>query len=285
MPREDRPPFQPLSDRLAGKPLDTALSKGVPVYLEYALREWLETAFRRASSSAYSSDELATEVALRLRLDDSFGSRDRVYRNALRGASRERLLDVVDAMLYCFPEHEVSPTKELQSILEHSGSAYRVDDSDRQLVLRVDETVENAAAGSASAATDQTADYLRRAWRHAYGLDPDPTAAYKEAVRAVEEAFVPVVSPKNTRASLGTVCRDLSGQEEEWEFILVDDRDEPSTVAHLVGLLRQLWQGQRSRHGGGANSRDQTQAEAEAAVHLAALAVQLVSTGALRRKS
>jgi hypothetical protein len=44
-----------------------------------------------------------------------------------------------------------------------------------------------------------------------------------------------------------------------------------------------LWKGQ-SRHAGSANSRQQSQAEAEAAVHMAAALVQWLSTGTLRRK-
>lgn len=67
-----------------------------------------------------------------------------------------------------------------------------------------------------------------------------------------------------------------------WDLVLVDDRDQSDSIASLVALLKQLWQGQRSRHGGEVNSRDQTQPEA--AVHLAALAVQWLSARVLRWK-
>lgn len=115
-------------------------------------------------------------------------------------------------------------------------------------------------------------------------MDPDPTAAYREAVRAVEAGFIPIFSPANGRASLGTVCRDLASQAAKWELVLVDDKAQPGGIEHLVGLLTQLWQGQRSRHAGGATSRDQTQPEAEAAVHLAALAIHWISSGSLRKR-
>jgi hypothetical protein len=207
------------------------------------------------------------------------------YVNTILDAPREQLHEVVDAVLYSWPRYRNGPpVGNLNAIFEHAGSAYRVDDDGRQLVLRVDPTVEAAFQATAEGADPQAGEYLRRAWQHAYGLTPDPTAAYRDAVRAVEEAFVPVVSPNNPRASLGTVCRDLANQHAQWELGLVDEQDAPADISYLVGLLDQLWRGQRSRHGGGSTSRDQTQTEAQAAVHLAALAVQWLSAGVLRRK-
>ena len=48
-------------------------------------------------------------------------------------------------------------------------------------------------------------------------------------------------------------------------------------------MLDLLWKGQ-SRHGGNPNSRQQTQAEAEAAVHMAAALTQWLTAGVLHRK-
>lgn len=64
------------------------------------------------------------------------------------------------------------------------------------------------------------------------------------------------------------------------------DTDGADTVEPLVAMLERLWTGQVSWHGGGKNSRDQTQAEAEAAVHhLAATLVQLLASEALTRRA
>jgi len=63
------------------------------------------------------------------------------------------------------------------------------------------------------------------------------------------------------------------------------DKDGADAVDPLVVMLDRLWTGQVSRHGGGRNSRDQTQAEAEAAVHLAATLVQLLTSGALTHRN
>lgn len=61
------------------------------------------------------------------------------------------------------------------------------------------------------------------------------------------------------------------------------DKDGADAVDPLVVMLDRLWTGQVSRHGGGRNSRDQTQAEA--AVHLAATLVQLLTSGALTHRN
>ena len=115
-----------------------------------------------------------------------------------------------------------------------------------------------------------------------YGLHPDPTSAYRQAVRAVEQVACPLVLP-NEDATLGKVISHLRQGDHKWRFVLVA-RDGADSVEPLVAMLDRLWTGQVSRHGGGKNSRDQTQAEAETAVHLAAALVQMLSTGALTRR-
>jgi hypothetical protein len=72
---------------------------------------------------------------------------------------------------------------------------------------------------------------------------------------------------------------------QNWHLAIVDPQDQPWPATTFVHQLDQLWRGQRSRHGGGPAARDQTQAEAEAAVHLAVLAVQWFSSGAIKKAS
>ena len=51
--------------------------------------------------------------------------------------------------------------------------------------------------------------HLAPAWREVHGRNPSPSEAYREAVRAVESVAIPVVSPNNQRATLGTVIADV----------------------------------------------------------------------------
>jgi hypothetical protein len=274
---DSQPPFLPFEERLTGNPQESVvLHTGMPEHLIAPLHSWLQHALNRDTGEMKN---LAQEVALRLQIPGD-------YYQAVRFAKREQLLRVVDAVLHCSYMHgHPRDTKVLDRILELGGSAYKVNSGRSGLVRRVDHTVDAAAKQAFDSGPLLAGDFLRGAWQHVYGMTPDPNTAYREAVRAIEQAFVPVVSPNNTRASLGTVVRDLRNQLAKWELLLVDTNDQPGSIKPVVDLLDQLWQGQRSRHGGGANSRDQTQAEAEAAVHLAALAVHWISTETLRRKT
>lgn len=292
-----RPRFQRLRDRLAGHPADTTLRRDVPAPLETFIRQWIST--------ACSLDRLVGErVALRLgidavnvrvnsRLTSSFSA-------ALGQAPTKDLFDVVDAVLHVHaalddrnPWNELTETAHsyvdhvvrLDYALADSGSAFTVDsDSVRQLVERVDPTVDALLLDTIAGAPAAAGGFLRDARQHIYGLHPDPTTAYRDAVRAVEEVACPLVLPTDGAATLGKVIAHLRQGGHKWAFALVD-RDGADTVDPLVAMLDRLWTGQVSRHGGGQTSRDQTPAEAQAAVHLAATLVQLLGAGALTRRA
>lgn len=272
-------PFQPLHDRLAGRSLDQVLLPGVPEHLEHPLRNWIDEALDLDSSLAEDA-----VVSLQWSLVQSADP----YGDTLGYAPTADLMTVVDALLQLNAEHgfaiHATHIARLNTLLRLGRSAYRVENGEQGLTWRVDPTVEEAVQQTTGSAQPTAADLLRKAWHHVYKPDPDPTAAYRDAVRAIEEAFVPVVSPNNVRASLGTVCRDLENQQADWELVFVDTGGAPAVITPLVGLLKQLWQGQRSRHGGGSTSREQTLDEAAAAVHLSVLAVHWLTAGVLRRK-
>ena len=59
----------------------------------------------------------------------------------------------------------------------------------------MDPTVEEAARRE-MAEQSNAATHLRSAWHHAYRQNPDPSKAYSDAIKAVEAATRPVVSPK-----------------------------------------------------------------------------------------
>lgn len=171
----------------------------------------------------------------------------------------------------------------LDHILDLGRSAYRVAENGRQLEPRIDPTVTALFEQTTDVAPPTAADLLRDAWSTIYCRDPDSTGAYRQAVRAVEHLACPQVLPDDGIATLGKVISQYKQGGHKWQFVLVD-RDDAGTVDPLLGMLDRLWTGQVSRHGGGRNSRDQTTAEAEAAVHLAATLVQLLATGTLTRR-
>ena len=68
------------------------------------------------------------------------------------------------------------------------------------------------------------AQHLRDAWQKAWGRSPDASAAYTNAVRAVEAAYAPIVSPKNGQATLGSI---IGYQEQALEVRGQAPRDHP----------------------------------------------------------
>ncbi|RZT75460.1 hypothetical protein EV383_6200 [Pseudonocardia sediminis] len=298
-------PVEPLSVR-SGTRARTSRQAGVPSYLAPPLRTWL---------AAFLTDRLERRV--RLRMGDRItrpGSSLRAALDAVQDmpgsdlrvipwvSSGDDLLDAVDfalqlddaaadqrrwsQMFSSDPEGgypRLAEIGELVELLDDADSVYTVGVVNDRLCLirRIDTTVQ-AAADHAMAADPTAGQLLRQAWGALYAREADPTTGYRDAVRAVEQLACPLVLPKED-ATLGKVVSHLQQGGHKWRFVLVD-RAGNDGVGPLVAMLDRLWTGQVSRHGGGKNSRDQTSAEAEAAVHLAATLVQLLSTGALVRR-
>ncbi|MFC7246063.1 hypothetical protein ACFQO7_26600 [Catellatospora aurea] len=261
-------PWAPLSRRIAGQGPDATYHDGIPSYLRDALEHWVDDCY---PADGYQIRRLEGTLKLRLRVD-SIGS--------LSGVSDTFLLDVIDALL----AWEVEPGKwrfdQLNELLTAGGAGWRIRSDGTGLERRLDETVTQAAATAVTTAADDAAEHLRGAWNGAYGLHPDPDRAYDEAVLAVEAVACPLVCPANPRGTLGRVIADLGNQRDQWALSIANTSGQPSAPGALIEMLKVLWHGQ-SRHAGSPNSRRQTQAEAEAAVHLAATLVQWLNSGVL----
>lgn len=269
-------PWQPLSARLAGKPVQDALFEGVPPHLEMPLRSWLVAALK--------DHGVAMRVGVRLRRPISGNPA-----NELVSAGREEMLDVIDAILYISRETESIRLREtLDGLLDEGGSAYRVSDDLLSLERRVDSSVAEAVRATRATATKAgrraAATHLAEAWGKAYGLKPDPGIAYREAVRAVEAAAIPLVLPADPLPTLGKVLASLRQGAAKWELVIADKNGAPAPIDSVIAMIGLLWCGHRDRHAGGPTTAPITQPAAEAAVHLAATLVHWFSSGAVRRK-
>src|SRR5206468_2925758 len=117
------------------------------------------------------------------------------------------------------------------------------------LQLRVDPAVrEQLIATIAEAAGTSVADHLTTAWNEAYRRQTDPVKSYSEAIKAVEAAAIPVISPNNAKATLGTVRGELKRNVSTYKFAIAGQGDD--SVERVTGLISLLWEGQTSRHGG-----------------------------------
>jgi hypothetical protein len=286
-------PWQPLDEREAGIPPTRVLHEGVPPHLEGPLREWVAEGLLGGR---------AGWVALRLQV--AIHPRDRsggVETLAYHTAAGVELLRVIDAILSLdgpWPR-ELTTTgmqyqarhmrSNLAAILDEGSSAYRVDIGGKRLVRREDPTTtdafsETTAAGAAKSDVGSAADQLRAAWENIHALQPDPPSAYRAAVSAVESAAHAIIEPKNAKATLGTMLRQMSDNSSRYA-LAIPGPSGTGDIAPVIAMAKLLWQGQTSRHGSQSPQRSETLEEAQMAVFLAVTLVHWFTTGAIRRMS
>jgi hypothetical protein len=270
-------------------PVEEALYEGVPVHLREPLVSWLRDVLGDTGNSFAAQlfgvdppagmNQIGLDVGLRLHLP--------VVR--LEGviklvrANEELFLDVLDATLWAGrSDHSIWRT--LQNLLGTGGSAWRVAADHRSLERRVDDTVAEAAQTVVSMPNKSAGHHLAIAWKAAYGLHPDATKAYSEAIKAVEAAAASVVSPNNAKATLGTIIGDLKQAPGKWELVILGPDRAPRDISSLLAMLELLWQGQSDRHGGVAPTIPIPPGAAPMAVHLAVSLVQWFQSGAVRKR-
>jgi hypothetical protein len=184
---------------------------------------------------------------------------------------------------------EISEAAEaLDRALTEAGSVWTVAGDAAQgfrLRRRVTEAGD-ALAHQPQTGTGDAANELRTAWDKAYGRNPEPGAAYRHAVMAVEAAAIPVVSPNNPTATLGTVISDIRNKPAKFSALIGRDArrvgpsgDDLSPVEVVLAQLDLLWANHTDRH---PPLTAITQEQAEWAVHTAALLVQTFRAGWIR---
>lgn len=163
----------------------------------------------------------------------------------------------------------------LNEILRMGGSPWEAVATEAGWRLARSELGPATAAVHASATLSERAHgLLQRASEKISARDPDPDGAYDLAVKAVEAAAHPVVSPGNGRATLGTMIRDLRTKPAKWRFALGD-------VELVIAMSERLWTS-HIRHGTGPRTAH-TAAEADAALHLAIPLVRFFAGGLVAR--
>jgi hypothetical protein len=198
----------------------------------------------------------------------------------------ELALDAVDVALWSLDPtnaYYVEPiVAELNEMLEAGGSVWEAaaDAEDQRWRLRrrtmrsVRETIETLADSS-----ERAHHHLEAAWAKIAGRDPDPTGAYREAVKAIESVAKPVVLPDAKLATLGTIIAAIRDKPDKWTYPLGG----PDAMREL---LERVWKGQHDRHG-----TDDPDAplsvgfdEALAAVHLGVAVSASFASGVFARR-
>ena len=120
--------------------------------------------------------------------------------------------------------------------------------------------------------------HLKEAWSDIYRHKPNPSAGYRNAVRAIEAVCPLTVIPNDPKPTLGKAIAAMRLKPSKWKTEIGD-------VDTVIRMLEAVWGSQTDRHGSGEKNRppNVTQREAEAALHLAVTLVQLFRTKAIRR--
>jgi hypothetical protein len=269
----------------------TALSEDVPAWLDTSLWDWIRDAFiirdntldsahRRVAPTARIDNDLVRKCELVLRVPIAWPASNSEFRSRIRSTYRKRThRDAWRLVNYLLANGHAHGGR-LKTILLDAGSVWTVAAADKgkcYLVRRVPDGVADAAV--AAFRYGDAGKRLAQAWEASFGVDPDPTKAYSMAVKAVEDAAIPVVCPNDRTATLGKVIGIVNSG--TWK--LPHLREDPNAPTHdvLLGMMRTLWVGQHDRHGGPSTAGVPavTQAEAESAVMLAVTLVGLFETG------
>jgi len=240
-----------------------ALHDGVPPWMESGFWVWIRDAISVPSSNPDGSGRflaaaqpLTSTMCQRLRIplpdigptarwgDEAKRQIETSLRVLKGGASPLQIAD------YLLANRGNAAAKDLEGLLERSKSAWMVGERAGHpgLVRRVPEGVQ-VAADATMARAGRAGLNLARAWENLYGLDPDASAAYRLAIRAVEDAVVPVVAPTDRSATLGKVIAQMESQK-DWRLPMDRESSKALSGEVVVALMRLIWHGQHDRHGG-----------------------------------
>jgi hypothetical protein len=284
--------WRPLGLEPSDSPTYDALHDGVPAWMEESFWGWMKVRFTMAKRASYGQTvrslniELLRQVERKCRIRIEYrGSALNEAMTFVRARTQETntQLVVADYLLSFHSSEEAQGL--LETILHESGSMWKVGTRSGVpgLVRRVPEGVQTAVDGTIGS-SGHAGIRLSEAWAAAFGIAPDPSRAYSLAVKAVEDAAIPVVSPNNTTATLGKINSQMRNTR-NWGLPLAREDEHAMTSTTLLTMMKMLWAGQADRHGGHHDpSLVITQEAAEVAVMTAATLIQWFTSGAVARR-
>ena len=254
----------------------SARSRDVERHLKDRLWDWCRSYIvRKAGRYSYVLNSHGHRMCVALRLTERSDSdlRDFTSRNP------NALLNMADWLLRTDEsrDYEHPRVKRLEQMLDEGGSAWRVAPDGKSLIERTLDA-EHAAVELAAQGDDQIAVDINAAWNAAWRREePSAVEAYTAAVKAIEGALAPIVTPDDPKPSLGKIIPALRDKPEKWDtrFRGVE------TVEALTAMLDEVWRSQH-RHGGGAGVSN-TLDEARDAVSIAVAVVGLCRRGFLEQ--
>ncbi len=277
--------FFPLSQRNDPDPAFDGPHEGLPPWLFESALIWLDAFFYQDHYTGHSrpNDQLLREAETALRLRRPFdwaGGGHTAITSARQRVQKDGAfaLDFLDYMLSRLGPGGEEHAAVLNDALTLGGSAWEVrpvDATHFQLVRRaVGPLVE--AIDDVRSMSERAHAHLMQAWSKLMGRNPDPSTAYREAIRAVEAVAGPVVTPNDSLVTLGKIITALRDKPEKWTVDLVE-----ATPQQITEMAAMIWQSQFDRHGTHDESvpLNVSQEQADAAVHVAIALVRLFAGG------
>ncbi|WP_155278197.1 hypothetical protein QEV68_04355 [Trueperella pyogenes] len=237
----DEKKWEPLSVR-EGRQEPFKPVSGIPDFMRSSIQAWfcdLYYLLRHEAGVNIGTVNRAIERAIRV---PNF--RLETLANGDFRAGDDSILDAIDFLLWridcaTFREHGYFENQScgacLEAVFRQSGHEYRLDSDMRRLVKRVDETVW-ASYEHAMSAEDEASELIASAWAKQYSRDPDFAGAWEDANKAVLVALRPIASPKNSKATLSKLAREIREGEEKFEADLPGSELESSVLQFARAL-------------------------------------------------
>ena len=204
----------PLSVRTGARP-PFAPVEGIPGFLWNYLRNWIKDAIRDDAQTGIDID-----LTLRLnaqRFINGYPTVGDAVAAALEKPLRNQvaLLDVIDWLLH----RGKGSAETLERLLATAGHVLRVSPDGDGLVQRLDPSAW-ALYQHATRPQDAASDHMHEAWTLTFGQHPKPGQGWGEAVKAVECLLKPVVSPNDSKATLGKMTAAIRNGHDKWTCAL-----------------------------------------------------------------
>ena len=267
---------QPLSVRQNPERLEEfyALIEGVPDGLRPSLLSWAKMQYS-SYGPTFADEAKVGHLERTINRELVLGGKRELLSELERrlAADDELLLDAADVALTWASEPQVA---RLEAFFVEARSTYSigVDEDDVYMIqLRQPEELSRLIETEATQSGRQ-AEHLRIAWGKCFGLHPDLNEACTEAVKAIEVAAKPVVTPDDPLATLGKMIGAIRLKPEKWET----DSGFDGSVQTVLAMMDMVWKGQL-RHGDEDAPLEVSQEAAEMTVHTVVLLVSWFRSG------
>lgn len=274
--------YLPLSQRDNPDGRFTTNHDGIPPWLLPPLRSWFRPlVYRFVAGQNHYNGPFIEQLRLRMRMLMPLASEPyQAVDQLVHWMEFDDGLDYVDYGLIFLDEsyqqrNADNYAETLNGLLTQGGSAWEVSKRPDDRYCLTYRELGPTRDAIETLPSDRAADHMKDAWFSLAGRSPNADYAYSEAVKAVEAAAKPVVSPKNAKTTLGTIIRDLRSAPQNFAFELGE-------VSHVIELMNDMWT-TNLRHADEDAPKEHTQEEADAAVHLALTLVRWFAGGAVRR--